>query len=675
MSNEKMNVVSEPQWNTPNNQPPKDTPDCGFVNEFCPPDSKGRNDMIIGLMVGFVLLLILVGAVLYYIRRRKSEEELLRMLWKVDFNEIKLSKQKRGLGSQILPSAATIRSRSKSSLDEKSDGFQNQLFTLIGQYRGHLVAISKIRKASVVTGRRELIELKAMRDMNHENLNAFIGACVDAPNICLLFNYCQKGSIVDILENDDINLDAMFKSSMIQDLTNGLSYLHSTCLRYHGSLKSSKCVVDNRWVLKITGYGMANMKYGQTPVEELGNYERYRKLWWTAPEVLRSPLPPGAINQKADIYSLGIIIYEIITRSSPYCTDDVITPKEIVDKIRNGPMGDAPAYRPDISAIYSNVWTSLMVNCWHEHPESRYDMSAIKRTVKENTKGQGLNIMDHMLAMMEKYANNLEDIVEQRTSELIVEKKKTDTLLYRMLPEVVAEKLKQGEEILPEMFEMVTIYFSDIVGFTTISAKSSPVQVVNLLNDLYTLFDSIIQQYDVYKVETIGDAYMVVSGLPKRNGNRHAGQIADMALSLLSSVLTFTIRHMPKVQLQVRIGLHTGSCCAGVVGLAMPRYCLFGDTVNTASRMESTGEALKIHLSQSCSEVLQELGGYQLICRGDIEVKGKGTQTTYWLEGKRGWNGKLPNEFDFKPEMFGGFPLRRLSKTPDLPNGFVTIHT
>ncbi|CAB3381553.1 Hypothetical predicted protein [Cloeon dipterum] len=231
----------------------------------------------------------------------------------------------------------------------------------------------------------------------------------------------------------------------------------------------------------------------------------------------------------------------------------------------------------------------------------------------------------------------------QRTVQLQREKHKGDTLLHQMLPRPVIKHLKQHRQVPAESFENVTIYFSDVVGFTQISAESSPMEVVAMLNALYHLFDSRIEKYDVYKVETIGDAYMVVSGLPQRNGGKHAGEIATMSLDLLRALNRFAIPHRPAQFFNVRIGINSGPVVAGVVGTTMPRYCLFGDTVNTASRMESTGEPMKIHISQTTKEELDALGGYEMEYRGETDIKkehqqvwlqGKGTLSTYWLHGR-----------------------------------------
>ena len=179
----------------------------------------------------------------------------------------------------------------------------------------------------------------------------------------------------------------------------------------------------------------------------------------------------------------------------------------------------------------------------------------------------------------------------------------------------VADNLKQGNPVEAESFESVTIYFSDVVDFTPLSASSTPMQVVNLLNDLYTCFDTIIEAYDVYKVETIGDAYMVASW----NDQMHGDEVASMALHLMQEIKHFVIPHRPGEALRLRIGLHSGPCVAGVVGKKRPRYCLFGDTVNTASRMESTGEASKIHMSQQTKDILSHEFTFE--DRGVIQIK------------------------------------------------------
>lgn len=420
----------------------------------------------------------------------------------------------------------------------------------------------------------------------------------------------------------------------------GMFFLHKSSILYHGDLRSSNCVVDSRWVCKITDVGLENFKAGQKVDSYLGLDAEYNKLLWRAPEHLdgRNDLSK---SQMGDVYSYGIILQEILLRGLPYAMNDFMEAKTIVSKVQKR---ENPPFHPVIPSSFGNgLYVRMMRSCWSDDPTLRPRFSDILQTIKRINNGKDINIMDNMISLMEKYTDHLEEIVRERTEQLEEEKQKTDALLYRMLPKTVAEQLKRGEAVTAEYFDQVTIFFSDIVGFTTIAAQSKPLEIVNLLNDLYTCFDNIIDRHDVYKVETIGDSYMVVSGLPKRNGILHAGEIANMSLDLLSDMCHFKIKHLPEKQLQLRIGIHSGSCVAGVVGLKMPRYCLFGDTVNTASRMESSGLALRIHVSSQCKSLMDDIGGYHIEERGWTSMKGKGTLLTFFLNGRDGFLKSLPD--------------------------------
>ncbi|XP_042872543.1 receptor-type guanylate cyclase gcy-12-like, partial [Penaeus japonicus] len=275
----------------------------------------------------------------------------------------------------------------------------------------------------------------------------------------------------------------------------------------------------------------------------------------------------------------------------------------------------------------------------------------IQSTVRRQLKGRGhrnisiavlvlvLSISPVIILLVRKATYMVQvfsDTLADKMNQLKVEKKRSDRLLYQMLPVVVAKQLRQNKQVPAESFESATVYFSDIVGFEELCADSSPLQIVQLLNMQYRVFDSRLEQYEVYKVETIGDAYMVVSGLPKRIGHRHAEEIACMALDLRHSVQSIPIPHKPGQWLQIRAGVNTGPVVAGVVGTKMPRYCLFGDTVNTASRMETTCDPMRIQISLSTRMALFSAGGFIMEFRGYVDVKGKGEMSTYWLEGRDG---------------------------------------
>ncbi|XP_068752048.1 atrial natriuretic peptide receptor 1-like [Montipora capricornis] len=616
---------------------PLGRPECGFEKEFCP-DIVEEEDpiwpyLLAGSLVVVLLVAVLVGFLLWQ-RKQAFEAALLARTWAIKYEDIKWPKNKGKLGSR--KSMQSLGSERGSMAED----VRGQIFTVLGVYEGNTVAVKNIQKAKVNLDRNVLLELKEMKDLNHQNVNTFIGACVNPGQICILSQYCNKGSLQDVLHNDSLSLDWMFKMSISCDIARGMHYIQNSPIQVHGNLKSSNVLIDSRWTSKVTDHGLFLFKEGQEIDVEAGTEAKYYDALWTAPEHTFNDLFPR--SQTGDVFSYGIILSEILTRALPYNMFEDLTHKEIIERVQKG---GSPPFRPRITNDLAehSLYVQMMKQAWDQDPLIRPKFSDCLKYLKQMNKGKEFNIMDTMITMMEKYTDHLEDIVAERTAELAAEKAKTDELLYRMLPRSVAEELKRGQPVTAESFESVTIFFSDIVGFTKIASDSTPLQVVDLLNDLYTCFDEIIDMHDVYKVETIGDSYMVASGLPNRNGNRHAGEIANMSLDLLSAMTSFKIRHLPGQQLQLRVGMHSGFAVAGVVGLKMPRYCLFGDTVNYASRMESSGFALCIHVSSECKVILDQLGGYHLEERGAVEMKGKGTKITYWLKGRDGFDKPLPD--------------------------------
>ncbi|RZC33646.1 guanylate cyclase 32E [Asbolus verrucosus] len=624
-------IYANAQIEWPGNDKPNDEPSCGFNNELCPKPNTHLNSIIAAGVLA--ILLFCAGVITMSIYRKwKIEQEIEGLLWKIDRNEIH-SYFERDIVSS--PSRLSLISASVTSYESRGG---LQVFAATAQYRGVVVRIKELtfsRKKDI--SRDVMKEMRLLRELRHDNINSFIGACVEPTSLLLVTDYCAKGSLYDIIENEDIKLDKMFVASLVHDLIKGMLYIHNSMLICHGNLKSSNCVVTSRWVLQVTDFGLAEMRHCAES-DSIGEHQYYRSLFWKAPEILRNPNAYCRGTQKGDVYAFAIILYEILGRKGPFGTTGY-EPKDIIDLVKRVPFDGDECFRPDVDLLIDceigcdDYVIQCMKDCWTENPESRPDFATIRSRLKRMKDGKSKNIMDQMMDMMVTYANNLEEIVTERTRLLYEEKMKTEDLLHRMLPKPVAERLTMGYGVEPESFDLVTIYFSDIVGFTAMSAESTPLQVVNFLNDLYTVFDRIIKGYDVYKVETIGDAYMVVSGLPLRNNDRHAGEIASMALDLLSAVKNHSISHRPKEVLKLRIGIHTGPVVAGVVGLTMPRYCLFGDTVNTASRMESNGEPLKIHISLQCKEALDKLGGYIIEDRGLVNMKGKGEVRTFWLTG------------------------------------------
>jgi class 3 adenylate cyclase len=216
-------------------------------------------------------------------------------------------------------------------------------------------------------------------------------------------------------------------------------------------------------------------------------------------------------------------------------------------------------------------------------------------------------------------------------AKLELEQQKSEGLLLNILPASIAARLKEQKSVIADHFESTTVMFSDIVGFTALSEKITPTELVERLNRIFSAFDDLADRYGLEKIKTIGDAYMVAGGFPERRDG-HANDVCAMALDMLEAIEACNRETGQPVS--IRIGVHTGPAVAGVIGIKKFVYDVWGDTVNTASRMESSGMPGRIQLSAQAAAMLD--GSFAVEERGRVDVRGKGHMTTYWLVGRRG---------------------------------------
>ena len=206
------------------------------------------------------------------------------------------------------------------------------------------------------------------------------------------------------------------------------------------------------------------------------------------------------------------------------------------------------------------------------------------------------------------------------------EKARSEELLLNILPKSIADRLKQGETTIADSFKDVSVLFADLAGFTRLSTQVSPNEIVVLLNNIFSAFDNLAERYGLEKIKTIGDCYMAAAGLPVSKPD-HAEATAQMALDMLGIIEDPSYTDL---QLQLRIGINSGPVLAGIIGKQKFTYDLWGDTVNTANRMETYGLPNQIHVSDTTCELLK--GKYQLEPREEIDVSGKGKMKTFWLK-------------------------------------------
>ncbi|MES2779677.1 MAG: adenylate/guanylate cyclase domain-containing protein [Bacteroidota bacterium] len=290
--------------------------------------------------------------------------------------------------------------------------------------------------------------------------------------------------------------------------------------------------------------------------------------------------------------------------------------------------GNLPADSVQRSDIDSCCLTIKQMQTEYETERQDQEAAILQREKALNSRNMGINfglggaLLGFVCVSIAYYIQGRRK--EKLNVELSFEKRKSDDLLLNILPEEIATELKQNGEAVARQYNNVTVLFTDFVNFTGISEQMSPTELVQEIHRNFTAFDGIIEKHGLEKIKTIGDAYLAVCGLPNETPD-HAQRVVNAALDICDYIKHSTGKF------QIRVGIHSGPVVAGIVGVKKYAYDIWGDTVNMASRMESSSEVGKVNISTSTYELIK----HEFICahRGKVVAKNKGEVDMYFVEG------------------------------------------
>lgn len=501
-------------------------------------------------------------------------------------------------------------------------------------------------------------EMYSLLRIKHKNLVSYGGACLEAPYVSLFLPVGERGSLADVLILETVDFSWDFRYSFMKDICSGMNYLHTrTLIGSHGRLRSQNCLVDYKWTIRISGYGAPTIRFGSYRNDIDAEIEDMKQFFWTAPELQHNISNLDAIqngSKAGDVYAFAIIVSEILTRRNPYAYElRYISERSMLGMIRDytspalknsrlkwrelaGP--NKKYVRPIIAEenmgfniSHRNIIRRMLADAWNQNPSMRPSFKKLLTYLDSIHTVKAGSIENHVNLLV-TYSKNLEIIMMDRMIELDASADKYELLISQMLPKRYAAEIIKGHAVPPEEFQSITVFASDIFDFYSISKSSTPHQIVNLLNEIYHLFEQVVSIYSVYKFDTINEFHTIIGGLDGSSDTANASEIADMALDLMTSLNAFKIPHKRDMTIKARVGIHSGPAFIGIVGKVAPRYCALGETVEIAFGMLKSSEPSRIHVSEDTANLLKKGKGYDLQATAIDK-----TLNSYWLWGKENY--------------------------------------
>ncbi|XP_055333957.1 atrial natriuretic peptide receptor 1-like [Paramacrobiotus metropolitanus] len=481
-----------------------------------------------------------------------------------------------------------------------------------------------------ISGNNELlILLQKLNRMEHINICQFAGLAITKSSkgiywISAVMDCPSRGALPDIFDSY-ASRDASLPTSLAHDFLQAVRYIHTSSLQFHGRISILTCWVDKHFSLKLAHLASDRLRRslhavcGDLSIAVCENII-WESFYWSPPDT-GNTLDNKSL-QMVDIYSCGLILLDILTMG------------KLLEQIRAHAQADQSLQDILPGTVFSCLpdFEAILRSCIAQDPLQRPNIKSLIRALARvnpmlAAQEKNTTLFDQICARMESYSIELEYQVTKRTAELMEETEKCNAIINQILPRSVAKQLRAGEKVLPEFFECATILFTDLHGFADFVEGNSPETTIAVTSATEVCIDKLTTECNVYKVEAISASFMVASGIPERIGINHIERIAVFAKKLmdLQPQLAFL------QSLQFKTGIHSGPCAAGLMGLKRPRYCLFGDTINMASRMCSHGLPGRIHLSPDSQLLLKRFSQFVVEERGLLSVKGKHEVTTYWL--------------------------------------------
>ncbi|XP_062591697.1 atrial natriuretic peptide receptor 2-like [Saccostrea cucullata] len=630
-----------------------------------------QTEVAIAVPITTIVLGILGGYILF--QRCKYWRLLNKDDWLVPIEDIVFyydSHHHSAHHSSLFARSARSLQSAQSEMDKREvEAMIDKVLQWPGKWKGHDIGVRllEIPQMQILTKDMKQEMLRIRDKVHHLNIVKFYGLTVIDNEKYLIGEYCRKGSLADVLQDNKITMTADFKMALALDICQGMNYLHHHHVT-HGNLKARVCFVDCKWTVKVGDWEflkvltLNNENDAMAIADMHADDSQSQCSWefWVAPEVLRANYK-CRITHECDVYSFAIVLQEIYSQEEPY-TEHLGTTSnaDIIHAIYSSNL------RPKIQLDIPVAIRQIMEIAWTDNPVSRPSFDQILKLMKRNSPVRK-SVMDSVIQSMEDYTQHLEECVEEKTIELESTKKNLESMMSSIIPGTIANAIANGDSIDHDEEKLIGIICVEITkenDFNNLTSKEK----VEKLTSMCTYLDLLVSKYSAFRYSSHGTSFMIVVGMGEVNNNNEycvALKTAHMCLDILTHehIEDSSCSSDDVWMMQLSIGAHVGITTTGIIETDTPQFVLFSDLPEVVRCLARSSDASKIHTSMDLRKKILTTNNFSTERSGLLIVRGVEYET-YWLTGRnRKFSNNLLNKTLIIPD-----PQLQEEKEKEEPN-------